>query len=262
MKIQRLEEFARYDKMAQDFLNSFDLPIKESKIDKNELYKKILDRTISDLKLNTRLILTFGTGITAFYPIVDSLIKDMSIDMDFNKTVLLTLCAITIIYLEEKKFKDSNEEDILTKDSKSMLEELRMMGIGNGIVKNIIKAFYSIQNIFKIIGKHLSAVVGGFIDMFAYTSILIPVLNGISYIVTKYELNLDTFLYNFLGFSMGIVTIISKHGITELIHKLKTKLHLSNKDEKEIIDELETNTIQKVSTYGIRSKEDEMINEQ
>lgn len=266
MKIQRLEEFALYDKMAQDFLNSFDMSIKESSGgQKKPSYRRIQNKTMKDLRLNTRLISTFGTGMTAFYPIVDGFIRNMntySIELDSNKVVLLTICAITIIYLEEKKFKNGEEEDILTKDSKSMLEELRMMGMGDGIVKNVIKAFHAIKNIFKIISKHLSVVVGSFIDMFAYTTILIPVLNGISYIVGKYDMDLNTFLANFLGLSMGIATIVTKHGITELIHKLKKRLHLSNKDEKEIIDELETNTIQKVSTYEIKPKDGEMINEQ
>lgn len=265
MKIQRLEEFALYDKMAQDFLDSFDLPITESSDEKKSSYKRIQNKTLKDLKLNTRLISTFGTGMTAFYPIVDGLIRNMntdSIELDINKVVLLTICAITIIYLEEKQYKDGEEQDLLTKDSKSMLEELRMMGIGDGIVKNVIKAFQSIKNIFKLISKHLSAVIGNFIDMFAYTSILIPVLNGISYIVGKYDMNLQTFLANFLGLSMGITTIIAKHGIVELIHKLKKRLRISNKDEAEIVDELETNTIQKISTYGINTKEGEMINEQ
>ena len=265
MKIQRLEEFTLYDKMAQDFLDSFDTPIKESNSDNIESYKRIQNKTIKDLRLNTKLIATFGTGMTSFYPIVDSLIRNMNVDsieVDANKVVLLTICAFTIIYLEEKKYKDGKEEDILTKDSKSMLEELRMMGIGEGIVKNIMKAFQGIKNIFQIISKHLISVVGSFIDMFSYTSILIPVLNGISYIVGKYDMNLQTFLANFLGLSIGISTIITKHGIVELIHKLKGKLHISNKDEKEIIDELETNTIQKVSTFNIQPEDGEMINEQ
>lgn len=266
MKIQRLEEYALYDKMAQDFLDSFDMSIKESSGGvRKPSYKRIQTKTMKDLRLNTRLISTFGTGMTAFYPIVDSLLKNMNIDsieMDTSKVVLLTICAFSIIYLEEKKFKDGEEEDILTKDSKSMLEELRMMGIGNGIVKDVIKAFQSIKSIFQLIGKHINTVVNGFIDMFAYTTILIPVLNGISYIVGKYDMNLQTFLANFLGLSLGIATIVTKHGITELVHKLKRRLHISNKDEKEIIDELENTNIKKLSTFGTEPKEGEMINEQ
>jgi hypothetical protein len=266
MKIQRLEEYALYDKMAQDFLDSFDMPIKESSGgEKRTSYKRVQTKTMKDLRLNTRLISTFGTGMTAFYPIVDKLMTNMTIDsieMDARKVVLLTICAFSIIYLEEKKFKDAEEEEILTKDSKSMLEELRMMGIGEGIVKNIKKAFQSIKDIFELIVKHINTVVNGFIDMFAYTTILIPVLNGISYIVGKYDMNLNTFLVNFFGLSMGIATIVTKHGITELVKKLKRRLHISNKDEKEIIDELETTNIKKLSTFGTNPKEGEMINEQ
>lgn len=266
MKIQRLEEYALYDKMAQDFLDSFDVQIKESTGGtKRPSYKRIQTKTIKDLKLNTRLISTFGTGMTAFYPIVDSLIRNMNVDsieVDANKVVLLTICAFTIIYLEEKKFKDGEEEDILTKDSKSMLEELRMMGIGNGIVKDLIKAFQSIKNIFHLIAKHITNVLGSFIDMFAYTTILIPVLNGISYIVGKYDMNLQTFLANFLGLSMGIATIVTKHGIVELVKKLKRRLHITNKDQQEIIDELENTNIKKISNFVINPKDGEMINEQ
>jgi hypothetical protein len=39
------------------------------------------------------------------------------------------------LFIEEKKFTSTIEEDILRKDSKSMLEELKLMGIGIGIVK-------------------------------------------------------------------------------------------------------------------------------
>jgi hypothetical protein len=98
--------------------------------------------------------------------------------------------------------------------------------------------------------------------MFAYTAILIPVLNGISYIVGKYDMNLQSFLGNFLGLSMGIATIVTKHGIIELVKKLKRRLHISNKDEKEIADELDTTNIKKVANFGIDPKDGEMINEQ
>jgi hypothetical protein len=100
-----------------------------------------------------------------------------SIELTYDKVVLLTICAITIIYIEEK-FTSAIEEDILRKDSKSMLEELKLMGIGNGIVKKLIRIFKS-TSIFKLIGKHVGSIVGGFMDMFAYTAMLIPIMNGI-----------------------------------------------------------------------------------
>ena len=42
-----------------------------------------------------------------------------------------------------------------------MLEELKMAGIGNGIVKKLTDGFKSITNIFKTIAKHTGAIVTG-----------------------------------------------------------------------------------------------------
>ena len=260
MKITKFQQYSLQDSMVSDFINSFDGLITES--DETE-YKKVQNKVLSDLRLNGNLSLTFGAGIKALYPIVDKLMTNMkisSIDITADKVVLLTICAFTIIYLEEKKFKDGQEEDILTKDSKSMLEELKMMGIGNGIVKKVVKLFKSFVGIFTIIGRHLKSVVKGFVDMFAYTALLIPIMNGILYIIGKYDLNVDTFIENFAALTMGIATLIAKNGIISIIDKLKDKL--SQKDKKEIVDEVDANIIKKVSDFTLKPEDGEMINEQ
>ena len=261
MKIQKFKEYSLQDSMANDFLNSFDKMIVESE---ETSYKNIEKKVISDLRLNVKLVLTFGAGIGAFYPIVDKLMKNMNIDsieLTPDRIVLLTIAAVTIIFLEEKKFKSAEEEEILVKDSKSMLEELKMMGIGNGIVKKLIKGLKSITNIFSLIGKHLGAVVGGFIDMFSYTSMLIPIMNGILYIVGKYDMNLDTICDNFMGLAMGVGTLIAKHGIVEILNKIKDKFPIS---KKKVIDEIETPIIQKFGDIKDNSPEQQgdLIKEQ
>ena len=261
MEIIKFREYSLQDSMVVDFLNSFDKMITESD---ETSYKKIEKKVISDLKLNTELVLTFGAGIGAFYPVVDKLMSNMSIDsieLTPDRIVLLTIAAFTIIYLEEKKCKSSKEEEILTKDSKSMLEELKMMGIGNGIVKKLIKGLKSITNIFSLIGKHLGAVVGGFIDMFAYTSMLIPIMNGILYVIGKYDMNLDTLCDNFMGLAMGIGTVIAKHGIVEILNKIKTKFPIN---KKKVIDEIETPIIQKFGDikYDSPDQDGDLIKEQ
>lgn len=261
MEIKKFQQYSIQDSMVTDFINSFDGLITES--DETE-YRKIQKRVLGDLRLNGNLSLTFGTGIQALYPIVNKLMTNMkisSIEVTADKIVLLTICAFTIVYLEEKKFKDGKEEDILTKDSKSMLEELKMMGIGNGIVKKVVKLFKSIVGIFGLIGKHLDAIVKGFVDMFAYTTILIPIMNGILYIVGKYDLNVDSFLENFAALTMGVGTLITKNGIISIIDKLKDRI--TTKDKKEIVDEVDTTIIKKVSDFTLDPATDgEMINEQ
>ena len=259
--IKRYNDYQDFDKMAYDFIDGLESIIKESDTD-DDNYKSIFRKFIKDLKLNFALIGTFGTGIGTFIPIVDKLMRNMNIstELDTEKIVLLTICSLTIIYLEEKKFKDEKEEQNLIDDSKSMLEELKMMGLGNGIVKIVIKALSSIKNIFNIIGKHVGAVVGGIIDMFAYTAILLPVLNGIQYIVGKYDLTPETLAQNLIGLAAGMGTIIAKHGIVYILNKLKGKWPFK---KKEILDDIETPVIQKFSLYNKEDEDQgEPINEQ
>lgn len=255
MKIQRYSDYSLQNDMAQDFLNSFDEIVIEGSGGESS-YEKVAKKVISDLKLNLSLVATFGAGIGALYPVVQGIMNNMNLD-SFNLTqesiVLLTLAAVTITYLEEKKFKSAEEEEQLTKDSKSMLEELKMRGFGNGIVKKLMKSLESIKNIFLIIGKHLGAVVGSVIDMFAYTSILIPIMNGVMFIINKYDLNLETLPQNFLGLAVGVGTIIAKHGIVEIINRIKNRFPINTK---EVLDDIETPAIQRFAKFG-DSEEDQ-----
>lgn len=253
MRVQRFSEYEFEIESAEFFINSFDGIIKESDgLSLKEMMKKV----VSDLNLNISLVFTFGTGIGACYPVVSRLMSNMGIE-SFNLTkesiLLLTITAVTILYLEEKKCKSVEEEEQLTKDAKSMLEELKMQGIGNGIVKKVMDSLKSVKNVFHIIGKHIGAVVGGVIDMFAYTSILIPIMNGLLAIIDKYELDLNSLPQNFLGLAAGVATIIAKHGIAEILRRIKLKFGV----QKEIIDDLDTPTIQKFATFGDAEKEEQ-----
>lgn len=251
MKITKFQEYSKYDNMSWEFINSFDMIIKES-----EDHKPIMREILDDLKLNTELVLTFGAGLGSFLPIVQGLMSNMKLEADIRTVMLLTICAFTVIYIEEKKYKDSEQGDILVKDSKSMLEELRMHGIGNGIVKKLVQLLKSIVGIFNLIGKHSGTIAETFVDMFSYASLLIPIINGLSYIVGKYDLNIDTFIYNISGLAMGLGTIIAKRGIAFIVKKLRLKPD----KKKEIIDEVDTSVVQKLSDFN--PNDGEMINEQ
>lgn len=237
----------------------------EDEIEDGTPYKRIEKKVLSDLKLDTKLVFTFGAGIGALYPVVQEMMRNLSIsgvEMTKETSVLLTIACITIVYLEEKKFKTPEEEEKLTKDSKSMLEELRMRGIGDGIVKKVMKSIESIKNVFSVVAKHLGAMIGGVIDMFAYTAILIPIMNAVLWVIGKYDMSVDSVIQNFFSLGVGIASRIAKHGLVELINKLKGVI--SNKTKEEIIDELETPVIQRFS--DIRDKdldqEGDLIKEQ
>jgi len=240
--IQRFEQFNITEEMLEVFLNSFGTVNESSN---NDETNSVLKKIINDLKLNVKLIGTFGFGIGAILPVASKIIKNMNISsIELNKETLclLLLTAFSIIYLEEKNVKDSQK---MTKDSKSMLEELRMRGIGDGIVKKFIKSLQSIKNLFKIIGKHLGAVVNGFMDMFAYSSLLLAIMPALSQVIDKFSLNIETLPKNFFALSMGIGTLISKYGISYIMKKLGHKFNLSKNVEDDVNREIETPTITK-----------------
>jgi len=264
MKLKRFNSYY-YEQLAEELITSFDELVVES--DETN-WKSIADKIISDLNLNMKFVGTFGTGITAFYPIVESIMKNTQIPIDKTPeiVVMMTITAFTIIYLEEKKSKSEKEEEVLTKDSKSLLEELKLRGVGNGIIKKLIKSFKSMKNIFYTISQKLGAVVGDFIDMFAYTSLLIPIMNGILFIINKYQFNLDTIIENFIGLSVGVGTIVTKQVIVHLIKKLKDKFVISKDDKEEIVSAIDTPKIKRFDQIdggeGTDVQPEEMINEQ
>jgi hypothetical protein len=234
MAIQRFEQYRLEQNMIEDFLNN---PLITESLSDNEL----IDKIKNDLKINLSFVGTFGFSIKGLYPVVEGLMKNSSVEITSETIIMMILASLSVIYLEEAKGKNKYkvsvlEQEQLTKETKSLLTELKLRGVGNGLVKKLVKVLDSITNLFKLIGKHTGVVVENTIDMFAYTALLIPILNGVSYIVGAYDMNLDTLSNNLIGLGIGIVTIIAKHGIKTILKKLG----VSKDIKKEIIDEIES----------------------
>jgi hypothetical protein len=117
---------------------------------------------------------------------------------------------------------------------RTILEELKLKGIGNGIVKKLVKCFNSIGGLFKILFKNTPYLVSGFMDMFAYTSILMPTMNAVSALVGNYNLNMDTLPGNLISVGIGVTTFLAKNGLTFLINKLKDRFNIRVNPDLEI----------------------------
>jgi hypothetical protein len=130
----------------------------------------------------------------------------------------------------------------IKENAQSLLAELKLRGIGNGIVKKVVKSFQAIGNLIKIVFKNVNNVINGFVDMFAYTSLLLPCMNVLASFIDKYSLNLDTLQGNFLSIGVGVLTIIAKNGIDYIIKKLGDKFNLK-KDK--IMQDLDESPIKK-----------------
>jgi hypothetical protein len=261
--INKFNEFTLQEEIVNHFINSLD-PINENRLTDwlknnwNEI-KKTIKKIYSDLKFNIELILTFGTGIGALLPIVEKIVNN-EVQIDNQRTlVLLTVCALTIAYIEEKKFKNSSEEEILIKDSKSMLEELRMNGIGDGIVKKILSVIQSIKEVFKIIVKHTGSVIRGIVDMFSYSSLLIPFMNAFMSLIDKYNFTSDTISQNMKLLGVGVGTVIAKNSIIFILNKMKKEIPEDKKED--IIDEFEELPIKKFHDFSDAKKDVDLIKE-
>lgn len=236
MFIKNFEQYNRDLSMLEDFLNNSKLAINET--DESSI-KTIVKSILNDLGINLKFVSTFGFAISGLYPIVESLMKNMnlsSVDLTPNNIVMITLTALSVIFLEERESRLSDKQKLeLEKETKSLLTELKLNGIGNGIVKKLVKSLKSIKNIANIILKHSGKAIESIVDMFAYTSLLVPILNSINFIVDKYDLTMDTLIYNLSGIAMGVVTIIVKHGVKEILKRLG----ISKVKKEEIIDDIE-----------------------
>jgi len=260
--VNRVLRYNEYDKsidQAWELIENICNPIiKESNIDDSSIHS-IGKKLSRDLKFNFGLITSFGTGINAMYPIVDSLIRNGNLKVELTPETVILVCitALSITYLEEVKNRSGEEKivchdcdgtgsiddegdtdcktcvgkgyiesEVTKKDAQTMLEELKMRGIGNGIIRKFVSVFQSMGNFLKILFRGTPYVVTGLIDMFSYTALLIPTMNAIYALIGKYDLNLDTIIANLLSIGVGLGTIVAKQGVTWLINKLRKSLHL------------------------------------
>jgi len=251
MKVLNFEKY----QIAEDLANFIANPIINESDSKDSQIDSVLKRLSQDLKFNYGLVFTFGVGVRVMYPVVEGLISNGSLNIEptLENIVLVCIAALTITYLEESRNKAGDAQvpcnckskskdcetcggtgmikSIVTKqDARTILEELKLRGIGNGIVKKMVECFKFLGSVCKMIFKNTPYIVNGLIDMLAYTSILIPAMNCISAIVGKYQLTIDTLIGNAAAISLGITTFLAKYGFDWLVKKFKNKFGFDTKN--------------------------------
>lgn len=241
--------------IAEDLADFIANPIINESDDKSSQIDGILKKLSKDLKFNYGLVFTFGVGVRAMYPIVEGLITNGSLKVEptMENIVLVSMAALTITYLEESKNSAGDTEvpcdckektkdcqkcsgtgmtkSIVTKqDARTILEELKLRGIGNGIVRKMVECFKFLGGVLKALFKNTPYIVNGLIDMLAYTSLLIPSMNAISLVIGKYDLTIDTLIGNAAAIALGVTTFLAKYGFDFLVKKFKNKFGFDTKN--------------------------------
>lgn len=266
MKIENFENYNEGLEMAMTFFNSFDQVNEASKYNKykrvqNSELKRLKSAVKGDIHLNFGLIASFGAGIGALYPIVDSLISLSGPRVDTRTVVLLTMAGIYMIVQGEMK--DAEEKKVVTAETKAILEELKLAGFpnvatgtkdgsDNSVLNKIVKVLKSIKKIFNSVKKYIEKAgltkmlrratintTSGFADMFAYTAMLAPIMNSINAVIDFSHMDLNSFIANTAIFVTGIATIIAKHGANFFVSKMKNFFSLDDSEQDEIKSEIE-----------------------
>jgi hypothetical protein len=255
MRVLRYSDYSRSNEMLDFLIKNLENPIINESLDLSHV-KKILKELSSDIKFNFGLVLKFGAGVGAMMPIVENLIKNgnLKIELTQETLALFSIATISILYLENIKNKSGDVEvDCLDCDSgcdkcengkikskvtrsdiRTILEELKMRGIGNGLVKKFVNGFRSISNLISLLFKNSKYSTKGLLDIFGYTALLIPIMNAINALVGKYEMNVDTIIGNFLAIGASVTTLLAKNSMSFLLKRLKDKFSLKEPDIKDV----------------------------
>jgi len=250
MKLLKYSEYSQ-EILTEEFLRLLTEPLvlEGKEMDQSKI-EEVLRTLGRDLKFNLGLVMTFGTGVKIIYPIVNTFIERglIKVDPTLENIVLICITALTIIYLEEKN-NQAGEQHIkceickgqddkcpecyghghiisqVTKaDAQTLLTELKMRGVGNGIIKNLVKFFHKIGNFGKtlsdgaqkvkslgfIIGKNIPVVIDGFLDMLGYVQLLVPILNAIGTMTGNYNLTWDNLWTNLAALGTGLATLFAR----------------------------------------------------
>lgn len=258
MNIQKYKDF-----LEEDFSLLFE--------NKSELesYKDIMNRIVEDVGLNFGFVFTFGTSITAFFPIVESLIRNSGVEVTKETVVYLSICALAIAFKEPKS------------SYKKLFEELRLRGVYL-FLEPLVNTIDFIKGVFVFICRKVGEMVGNISSMFGYTALFVPFALTFSDIISSNLITFESITTAFtndfsgklLSTVIGVGTFTVKHLVITLVDKLKNFAHkgidkvekvlskFKDVDPKDIIPDTKISKveIEDIKTFS-QFKDDEIIQE-
>jgi len=231
MRILNYESY----KLSNDLMDEFIDHLSESNNNGN---LDSIKSTVTNLNLNTGLVDMIGDYTLALYPIFNQLLVNSKLNIELSETVitLVTLTTVCVFYLEEYKggkvdmMLTYSDADAFRNDIRFLLEELKMSGIGNGIVKKLSECVNAVSKIVKLLFDG-----GGLFDQ--KTKIQFgKICNSINFMINNHKMNMDTLIDNFTIVSDGISSPIAKKGMSDIMKKLNIKIDQVQDAENTIID--------------------------
>lgn len=218
-RILKYNEYHNWEEIAKNFLSKLNEQDLLESEEKNEGFNGFINDIFARLGFNLELTLTFGTGVKLMFPIVSNLINNMKLEINPTKEDIVLLCItiISIMFLNHKKNPPISSDDI-----KNKLNPEIQMKFGNprNLINKLINCFNYIYLFIKKFPNHFGVALGSIIDMFSYTTILLPIMNAISSFCAENDLTPDNLLGNLISLGVGITTITSR----KLFDVIKSKI--------------------------------------
>ena len=176
-----------------------------------EQYKSLINEnsfkdTLKDLKINTGILFTFGTGMGAFMGPVERLLSGSGFSLNENEIVLLIITSIALL------INDKNKDSLLNK-----IKELDLTKPLEG-VKNLIK---NSLDIIRTVIKTVLGVSYSLSEILGFAFLLNPVMKLINTIINDRSITIDNLQVLLSGVVLsGIVFFIKS-----LLKKTKNKMN-------------------------------------
>jgi len=172
---------------------------------RNLLNENLFKDTLKDLKINTGILFTFGTGMGAFMGPVERLLTGSGFSLNHNEISLLIITSIALL------INDTNKDILLNK-----VKELNLEKVLDG-VKNLIK---NSTDIIRTTVKGILGVSYSLSEILGFTFLLNPVMKNIGSIINDRGITIG----NVKVLLSGIVLSALVFYIKNLLKKTKDKI--------------------------------------
>jgi len=176
-----------------------------------EQYKKILVEstlkdTLNDLKINSGILFTFGTGIGAFIGPVERLLSGSGFSMDERDIILLIITSFALI------IKDS--------EGVTLLEKVKEKGLMPKL-KGVINFVTNVKDVINAVAKNLVGVTYSLLDILGFTLLLNPTMKIIDEVIKDNNISSDNVEKLLSGATLAVIVYSLKSVFGKLKNKIK-----------------------------------------
>ena len=180
-----------------------------------EQYKKILVEstlkdTLNDLKINSGVLFTFGTGIGAFIGPVERLLSGSGFSMDERDIILLIITSFALI------IKDS--------EGVTLLEKVKEKGLMPAL-KGVINFVTNVKDVVNAVSKNLVGVTYSLLDILGFALLLNPTMKIIDEVIKDNSIGLENTERLLSGAALAATVYSLKSVFGKLKDKLKKKIN-------------------------------------